>query len=586
MERKLPSMGMSASQARLLSITSRLTNNEFRSQTITNSKLRLAAASQEASKDYMDALNSQQIMFMNYDDNGAASKVELTPAVLYDYAPLKNQYMLTNSAGKVLVNNTEIKNYEKTDGLANFLREYGLLEDYIVETEPAKYATEKTREDNPEYVPWKEREPKQEDYKKTEKVKIGEKTYNKWVHTNSKVYDAIANISCFSIVQNSKARCYMHVLAALLGFGEHTTSDGNTFVIEREEDIGWQWNSCTEGEAATMTGLREEMKSDPVYDEPYNDELETEAHGLVTVGGDGTDASKYNVPNGGNCWQKCIDLAWELHFNYDGSSTGGTASEDELKKFWYFVELDLGEGHFEESKEDVYDEREVDDVEKWQEAHDRWKDEEEPKYLITEREVMVKEPVETSFIIVNDPDKAQWYTNLWYKMNGSESCNVVSEYADTADKFPELEGKQLFAVHGAVKNTNGTHYEEYESNLFKSADWLKFALEHGIVTMEQAQYFNPEEDGGKAMELTSKGYRWNNITYTSARDFVQQNNEKAIAMAEVKYKKRITEIENQDTKFDQDLKKLDTEHSALQTEYEAIKEVLSKNVERSFKAFS
>jgi len=35
-------MGMSASQARLLSLTTRLTNNEFRAQTITNSKLRLA----------------------------------------------------------------------------------------------------------------------------------------------------------------------------------------------------------------------------------------------------------------------------------------------------------------------------------------------------------------------------------------------------------------------------------------------------------------------------------------------------------------------------------------------------------------
>ena len=35
-------MGMSASQARLLSITARLTDNEMSSQLITNSKLRLA----------------------------------------------------------------------------------------------------------------------------------------------------------------------------------------------------------------------------------------------------------------------------------------------------------------------------------------------------------------------------------------------------------------------------------------------------------------------------------------------------------------------------------------------------------------
>ena len=56
-------MGMSASQARLLSITTRLTNNEFRAQTITNSKLRLAEKSEEASAEYMDALNSQTLNF-------------------------------------------------------------------------------------------------------------------------------------------------------------------------------------------------------------------------------------------------------------------------------------------------------------------------------------------------------------------------------------------------------------------------------------------------------------------------------------------------------------------------------------------
>ena len=51
-------MGMSATQARLLTITGRLTDNEMRSQTITNAKLRLAQKSSEASQTYMDALSS------------------------------------------------------------------------------------------------------------------------------------------------------------------------------------------------------------------------------------------------------------------------------------------------------------------------------------------------------------------------------------------------------------------------------------------------------------------------------------------------------------------------------------------------
>ena len=62
-------MGMAAGQARLLSITARLTDNELRSQTITNSKLRLAEKSSEASQMYMDALNSTQLMYGAYEGN-------------------------------------------------------------------------------------------------------------------------------------------------------------------------------------------------------------------------------------------------------------------------------------------------------------------------------------------------------------------------------------------------------------------------------------------------------------------------------------------------------------------------------------
>lgn len=122
-------MGMSASQARLLSITSRLTNNEFRSQTITNSKLRLASESEFASQKYMDALEQKQLMFMCYDDDGAATKTPLTAAVLYNYGDVKNQYSLINPAGKVLVSSQDAENFEKTNNLEEFLSKYDLVEE-------------------------------------------------------------------------------------------------------------------------------------------------------------------------------------------------------------------------------------------------------------------------------------------------------------------------------------------------------------------------------------------------------------------------------------------------------------------------
>ena len=45
-------------------------------------------------------------------------------------------------------------------------------------------------------------------------------------------------------------------------------------------------------------------------------------------------------------------------------------------------------------------------------------------------------------------------------------------------------------------------------------------------------------------------------------------------------------IQSKDKEYETELKKLDTEHNALQTEYDSIKGVIEKNVERGFKAFS
>ena len=99
-------MGLS-SNARLLTITARLTSNEYESQQITNAKLRLATQSQQASDDYIRALNQQAFAFVTYDSYGNTVNTDLTANVLYQYSDQKNQYMLANASGQALVNITE-----------------------------------------------------------------------------------------------------------------------------------------------------------------------------------------------------------------------------------------------------------------------------------------------------------------------------------------------------------------------------------------------------------------------------------------------------------------------------------------------
>ena len=57
-------MGMAASQGRLLSITARISNNEFEQQCVAYSKQRLADDSQKANDEYLDALQATQYQIL------------------------------------------------------------------------------------------------------------------------------------------------------------------------------------------------------------------------------------------------------------------------------------------------------------------------------------------------------------------------------------------------------------------------------------------------------------------------------------------------------------------------------------------
>ena len=114
-----------------------------------------------------------------------------------------------------------------------------------------------------------------------------------------------------------------------------------------------------------------------------------------------------------------------------------------------------------------------------------------------------------------------------------------------------------------------------------SPEYLKFAIENGLITLEQVQFIDPSksEEGVENIE-------WTSIVFSAAQDITEQKNEEAITKAEVKYEQAQRDIQAKDKEYETQMKKLDTEHNALQTEYDSIKSVIEKNVERSFKAFS
>ncbi|MBO6088567.1 hypothetical protein J6P92_09545 [bacterium] len=655
-------MGMSASQARLLSITSRLTNNEFRAQTITNSKLRLADESTAAGRVYMDALRSNKLMLMNYDEQGYASTTALTAAAIYDYAPMKNQYSLINTAGKILVSALDAKNYNETDNLGDFLERYDLV--YKMDT-----STNITEIPNPEYEQWeKDKEADKPDktdpvyWDTTTTTTKGHDLYDQFVWGTRvcfaagmsylldklgkpamEVKDSKGNIVSkispsynFTIYDKGDTTsgitegrddvymcwCYKHIFDHLLPEGSYTSSTGQTFNVYESSGGGaynYEWLTANPNNNVHAHWWQNTVGADD-YGEYYDDALEL-ADAAANNGYECCDdstftaassdieklMSDYNVDGSKkSLQQKIVDLDclydvlykdviglpvvnptaadYEKYIDYSGSAL----SEVKIAQILYdaimhFMEHDLkGIETESETEEDVFKEDEYEeDIKEWEE---KWKD--APPKTITAEEESV------STIILRDQEKSQWYTNLWNAMNGSTTSNTVDPVNfDNDIRFiqtipDDIRGEYRFIVESKPKDTRTVNYELFDSNLFGSEDWLKFALEHGIVSMVQAQYYNPDENDNKAPNASADGFKWKPIVYTSAPDIIAQDNETEIAKAETTYKRKLRDIKAQDGKFDQDLKKLDVEHNALQTEYESIKNVIAKNVERSFKAFS
>ena len=127
-------MGMAASQARLLSITARLSNNEMEQQSIAYSKQRLSDNSEQINDAYLEALNKTKYQVLTGYNNSEANYADLTYNQITGCNTVANgkQYLVKDKEGKVLVNSAVAKAYDNNNGDFNrFLRDMGYTQSDI-----------------------------------------------------------------------------------------------------------------------------------------------------------------------------------------------------------------------------------------------------------------------------------------------------------------------------------------------------------------------------------------------------------------------------------------------------------------------
>lgn len=584
-------MGLSASQAKLLSITSRISDNELRSQTITSAKMALANKTTAASRKYIDALNSTNLIYSTYDLDGNKTYVDLTGAQLSQYAPLKNQYGLINNKGQILVSELDAKNYTDSANLNEFLAKYG-----VTQVDSGKVETV----DNPEYeIAYKEWEKKYEDWYSQKPDPTVDKYWKELSGTDSELYEKFktASAGCYNEAITGTARCYLHVLAHMLDVEDvnvghtgsypknFTTTTGGGITIDASKI--WGSNIHYNGETPNMIpvsdAIRDGWNGETVMAAPHPsealDENSTEADKIISDyylqealknGTTPTETQlllsnyKYMYDSEGNILgielktlrEKCIDMYYavenrgNLGIDYDNILIPAIKSFQEDMSIAFTKRL---------FQDEVYKK----DLEDW-------------KILRPEMED-IPATIDKIIYEYSDKDMAQWYVNLWHRMNGpsqeKDGTITDSEITTTEDENGNIIVNK--------EDTTSMRYEVLEDGLMNSAEWLKYALESGTITLERVNYENPTEEG-----TGLKNAAWTSIIYTNALDISTQTDEAAIAKAEAEYEATTKDIEAKDKQYDSMLKLLDTEHSALQTEYDSVKSVISKNMERTLKMYS
>lgn len=157
--------------------------------------------------------------------------------------------------------------------------------------------------------------------------------------------------------------------------------------------------------------------------------------------------------------------------------------------------------------------------------------------------------------------------------------------SEAKEDFPQSEYDYLVNTFKKVQaaGTNCIAISEYNGDMGGNAatdgDWLKEQINSGKFTIEICD--KDKKNGEFTLNTTSPSTdTYLSNTATSSVD------SKALKVAEAKYEHDTKEIDAKDKKFDRDLSKLETERTALTTQYDSVKKVITDNIERTFGIFS
>ena len=720
-------MGMAASQARLLTITARLADNELRSQTINNAKMRLSTQSSQASENYINALNNATMKFSNYDVNGEAVSQNLTFNALTAYSSYNTQYGLANASGQLLVSESEAAMFKNAGGNLNkYLQAHGLeytttyfenigamkndayptpfnnisVEDlksyyeqyssfesslelqnfqssykaFIKETanlnkavstamksyfvnspvdtlnlgldkdnnltvgntytitsssiDAFKNAFKGTNSNNYNIVKLKnEGLISETDYKslkaKIDNIQYTERTMHNADGTDTTTVNGIqrADAIDLSAAEDTKAGTITYTID---GDVKIVVDKSTGKVKSCEYTTGGQTASESETNKRTLGYAGKEKSIDDAIKKEngvsfkdfvnnlyYTETVDSEtSNSFFSLTGDGTEKSPYQAFEGGI--YNSTDAS-EVKKYYDDladdiiNSIMNSINKEKFAQILIDKAGKSNDGKYNELKDMGIDLKAyipglenvtlAQQLTNYQTAKDTFLDtifDSESKNQVVEdlqsNKVIsyIDENGETKKVTVTPENLTDIDFILQYlkqsNLTQSNSFNTIIKQ-HIVETMIENNGTPKYAwvdSNDTSNKDNANTKAQWYTNLFKrmqqgykaienglasSSQWMEYALESGIVTLEQVD----------------KSYNWNSLDYKSCTKITEETDDAAVTKAEAEYNRAMNDIEAKDNIYDIELKNIDTEHTSLQTEYDVIKGVISKNIDRTFK---
>ncbi len=168
------------------------------------------------------------------------------------------------------------------------------------------------------------------------------------------------------------------------------------------------------------------------------------------------------------------------------------------------------------------------------------------------------------------------YKYMCYNKNDDKDKVIAnSDFDYDPDNFPSDEFNYYVQLFEQIQSAGGctTIDPRYESGE-EGELWLNNMITSGLVLIEV--YNNDSKEWQQTSVATS----------TNANYLQEVQDETDLKKAEAEYEHELDIINTKDTKYDQDLSKLETERTSITTEIDSIKTVRDDNIDRTFGIFS